>query len=205
MRAEYPDQWNLYLLGLDQLHTTSQDQPFSYYGLAGEFLLRPTSTETDGHNPGIHGKPYQTWLDAPGHSHKIGNSGYCPHSMALFLGWHRPYLALFEVRWHQASRLVARGNILQQELYARIRNIAEFAPADQIERYRWAAYSFRMPYWDWSLGDQSGDVPDFFMTETIAVNTPEGRIIEIWNPLYKYDFKPVPSVGQGAFDGKVCA
>ena len=53
------------------------------------------------------------------------------------------------------------------------------------------------------MGDQSGDVPDFFMTEMITVNAPEGRTVEIWNPLYKYDFKPVPSVGQGAFDGKV--
>ena len=39
MRANYPDQWNLYLLGLDGLHTMSQDQPFSYYGLAGKSLL----------------------------------------------------------------------------------------------------------------------------------------------------------------------
>ncbi|KAF2622028.1 tyrosinase [Macroventuria anomochaeta] len=166
MRANYPDQWNLYLLGLDQLHTTSQKEPNSYYGLAG-----------------IHGKPYQTWLNAPGISYKIGSSGYCPHSMALFLGWHRPYLALFE-----------------QELYARIQRIAEYASADQIERYRWAAYSFRIPYWDWSQGEQSGNVPDFFMTETTVVTTPEGRNIEIWNPLYKYEFKPVPSAG--AFDGK---
>lgn len=85
-------------------------------------------------------------------------------------------------------------------LHARIQRIAENAPADQIERYRWAAASFRIPYWDWSQGGRSGDVPDFFMTETIVVNTPEGRNIEIWNPLYKYDFKPLPSSG---FEGKV--
>lgn len=60
-----------------------------------------------------------------------------------------------------------------------------------------------MPYWDWSQGDASGDVPDFFMTETITVQAPEGRTVELWNPLYKYDFKPVPSVGHGAFGGKV--
>ncbi|KAF9699590.1 hypothetical protein EKO04_002625 [Ascochyta lentis] len=166
MQANYPDQWNLYLLGLDQLHVTEQGDPYSYYGLAG-----------------IHGKPYQVWLDAPGLSHKIGSSGYCPHSMALFLGWHRPYLALFE-----------------QNLHANIQKIAENAPADQLDRYRWAAYSFRMPYWDWAQGEQSGTVPGFFMTPTTVVATPEGRSIEIWNPLYKYEFKPVPSAG--AFSGK---
>lgn len=38
------------------------------------------------------------------------------------------------------------------------------------------------------------------MTETTRVDTPEGRNIEILNPLNKYDFKPVPSQG---FEGKV--
>ncbi|KAF1359583.1 tyrosinase [Lizonia empirigonia] len=166
MQANYPDMWNLYLLGLNQLYTTSQEDPFSYYGLAS-----------------IHGKPYQTSLDAPGLSHKIGTSGYCPHSMALFLGWHRLYLALFE-----------------QELHAHMQRLAESAPADQVDRYRWAANSFRMPYWDWAEGNQSSNVPDFFMTPTVVVPTPKGRNLEIWNPLYKYDFKPVPSAG--AFDGK---
>jgi tyrosinase len=47
-------------------------------------------------NSGIHGRPFQIWGDAPGLEHKLGTSGYCPHSNTLFLGWHRPYLALFE-------------------------------------------------------------------------------------------------------------
>lgn len=37
MQANYPDQWNLYLLALDQMHVADQDDPFSYYGLASEF------------------------------------------------------------------------------------------------------------------------------------------------------------------------
>lgn len=88
----------------------------------------------------------------------------------------------------------------QQALYGHIQHIAEHAPEDQIERYRWAASSFRIPYWDWSGGEQSGEVPEFFMSETIMVDTPEGRKIEIWNPLYRYNFNPVPSEG---FDSKV--
>lgn len=36
MKANYPDQWNLYLLGLDQLHMTDQQDPLSYYGLSGK-------------------------------------------------------------------------------------------------------------------------------------------------------------------------
>jgi hypothetical protein len=52
---------------------------------------------TDVTPPGIHGRPFKTWGDVPGLDHKIGTSGYCPHGNILFLGWHRPYLALYEV------------------------------------------------------------------------------------------------------------
>ena len=84
-------------------------------------------------------------------------------------------------------------------LHDKIQALAEVAPSDQIDRYRAAAHSFRIPYWDWSQGDQSGDVPDFFMTETIMVDAPEGRTVEISNPLRRFHFDPAP---QG-FEGKV--
>jgi tyrosinase len=87
----------------------------------------------------------------------------------------------------------------QQVLYARIQTLATYAPEDQRERYHWAANSFRIPYWDWSLGDGGGGVPNFFVTETTMVATPEGRNIEMWNPLYKYTFKSIPD----GFDDKV--
>ncbi|KAJ4404417.1 hypothetical protein N0V91_005938 [Didymella pomorum] len=118
MQANYPDQWNLYLLALDQMHVGDQEDPLSYYAIA--------------------------------------------------------------------------------ILYGRIQTLATYAPEDQRERYQWAANSFRIPYWDWSLGDGGGGVPDFFVTETTMVDTPEGRRIEIWNPLYKYTFKSIPD----GFDDK---
>lgn len=68
-------------------------------------MVLPVSLPIDSLQPkpnvcceGVHGKPYGTVFNAPGIDHKIGTTGYCPHSMALFLGWHRPYLALFEAR-----------------------------------------------------------------------------------------------------------
>lgn len=48
-------------------------------------------------NTGIHAQPFELWQDAhgvPGAS--IGP--YCPHNSRLFITWHRPYIALFEVR-----------------------------------------------------------------------------------------------------------
>jgi tyrosinase len=98
LKNNFPDQWNLYLLGLGSLQWVPQSDPLSYYGLAsGGYYYRWQITNANVENPGIHGRPFQTWGDVPGLEHKLGTSGYCPHSNTLFLGWHRPYLALFEV------------------------------------------------------------------------------------------------------------
>jgi hypothetical protein len=36
LKDRYPDQWNLYLLGLSSLQWTPQSDPLSYYSLAGK-------------------------------------------------------------------------------------------------------------------------------------------------------------------------
>ncbi|KAF1937431.1 tyrosinase [Clathrospora elynae] len=158
LKNYYPDQWNLYLLALESLHWADQTDPYSFFGLAG-----------------IHGRPYQIWEDAPGIDAKIGTAGYCPHSNGLFLGWHRPYVALFE-----------------QVVQSYMINIANHAPSDRIERYLTAANEFRLPYWDWAQGTSLGPVPDFFMSPTITVTETDDTQTDIYNPLYSYKFKPVP-------------
>jgi len=40
--------------------------------------------------------PFKVWQGADGGRNMTGS--YCPHSNTLFFPWHRPYLALFEVR-----------------------------------------------------------------------------------------------------------
>lgn len=41
--------------------------------------------------------PYKVWSNAKGiPDFQFG--GYCTHSSILFVTWHRPYVALFEVR-----------------------------------------------------------------------------------------------------------
>ena len=56
---------------------------------------------------GIHGLPFQTWPLAwpdgtPNEDIEPATNtafqGFCTHTSVLFLTWHRPYLALFEVR-----------------------------------------------------------------------------------------------------------
>ena len=52
---------------------------------------------------GIHGLPYERWPnqewnnDIPKKPIQPWFGGFCTHSSILFLTWHRPYLALFEV------------------------------------------------------------------------------------------------------------
>ena len=49
---------------------------------------------------GIHGLPYVQWEGAGG-THPVKGSqwgGYCTHGCVLFPTWHRPYVALYEVR-----------------------------------------------------------------------------------------------------------
>ncbi|KAF2133032.1 tyrosinase [Dothidotthia symphoricarpi CBS 119687] len=165
LKDNFPDQWNLYLRGLDSLQRANQNDSLSFYRIAG-----------------VHGRPYKVWENAPGLTHKVGTAGYCPHGNSLFFGWHRPYLALFE-----------------QELYKHIQRIALGAPADQRQRYSAAANSFRIPYWDWGLGDKGGPVPDFFMTPAITIVDMDRITKVIRNPLYSYKFHPLVP---GDFDSK---
>lgn len=107
LKDNFPDQWNLYLLGLDSLQKVDQYDPYSYYSLAGKQTMAPDRLiNTERCCSGIHGRPYKTWGNAPGLEHKIGTEGYCPHSNRLFVGWHRPYLTFFEVSFKDKSNSV---------------------------------------------------------------------------------------------------
>jgi tyrosinase len=66
----------------DAIANTSQDNPFSQFGIGG-----------------IHGLPYVQWEGAGGTQPVQGSDwgGYCTHGSVLFPSWHRPYVALYEV------------------------------------------------------------------------------------------------------------
>lgn len=95
-----PYKWDLFILALSMFQYVSQDDPTSWYQIAGELYCLSSRAWADGADAllplGIHGVPFQPWNDVdavPG----ANMSGYCPHSSVLFPTWHRPYLALFEV------------------------------------------------------------------------------------------------------------
>ncbi|KAF2465062.1 tyrosinase [Lindgomyces ingoldianus] len=155
LQKNFPDQWNVYILGLRSFQMADQTDPVSFYQITG-----------------IHGRPYIPWQKAEGIPGK--KSGYCPHSNTMFLSWHRAYLALYE-----------------QELYKHIQRVSLQFPAFLRGRYTSAADEFRIPYWDWALGDKGGSVPEAFTTPTAKVIGFNGQEQIISNPLHHYEFHPL--------------
>ncbi|KAF4979880.1 hypothetical protein FZEAL_3991 [Fusarium zealandicum] len=81
--------WDLFILSLSMFQSVSQDDPTSWYQIAG-----------------IHGVPFESWNGveaAPG----ANLSGYCMHGSILFPLWHRPYLALFEQELFRMVNVIA--------------------------------------------------------------------------------------------------
>ncbi|KAF4946620.1 hypothetical protein FSARC_14156 [Fusarium sarcochroum] len=81
--------WDLFILSMSMFQDVSQDDPASWYQVAG-----------------IHGVPFEPWNGvepAPGAS----QSGYCTHNSVLFPLWHRPYLTLFEQELYRMANVIA--------------------------------------------------------------------------------------------------
>lgn len=70
----------LFILALRQLQSTNQTDPLSYFQIAG-----------------IHGYPEVPWDGVVGTPDPPW-VGYCTHGAVVFPTWHRPYMALYEVR-----------------------------------------------------------------------------------------------------------
>ncbi|KAJ8061925.1 hypothetical protein OCU04_009712 [Sclerotinia nivalis] len=89
LQRNFPDQWTLYILGLQAFQQLDEKSDLSWYGIAG-----------------IHGRPYRPWGGSQG-DNSPGWQGYCTHSSILFAPWHRPYLALFEQCLYQIIQKIA--------------------------------------------------------------------------------------------------
>ncbi|KAF2269602.1 Di-copper centre-containing protein [Lojkania enalia] len=133
---------------------------------------------------GVHGRPFQSWNNFP--TPLVNNAGFCPHAMTLFGSWHRPYLAVYEQAWYQSVQEV----------------IATF-PSSQQLRWRNAAATLRMPYWDWAVAPPNGEsnIPTLIRDQRVTVTKPSGRVT-IDNPLYSYSFGSSlpPEMGGGPWN-----
>jgi len=68
--------FSLYIQALLRVYDTPEDNLISFYQIAG-----------------LHGFPLVHWNQS-----NTGSGSYCRHQSVLFPTWHRPYVALFEVR-----------------------------------------------------------------------------------------------------------
>jgi tyrosinase len=123
--------------------------------------------------------PFGKWDNVegiPGHEHM----GYCPHGSSIFGPWHRPFLALFE-----------------QILHERAVDVANEYPIGQArDRAMELAARVRLPYWDWAKAPpntEEGVIPHSLREKCLEITFPNGTVAEMVNPLYKYDFHPLPS------------
>ncbi|KXX72895.1 Tyrosinase [Madurella mycetomatis] len=162
LQWNYPDQFNLLILGLKNLEGQDQSKLTSYYQIAG-----------------IHGMPYKPWNGVGSQTNwqtTSGFGGYCTHSSILFLTWHRPYLALYEQSLYNAVQEVAQ----------------QFPEGDLRDRYVAAAKDFRAPYFDWASQPPRGSsaFPSVLSLPSIQIVDIDGRAKLTSNPLHRFDFDP---------------
>ncbi|KAH7401337.1 tyrosinase [Pyrenochaeta sp. MPI-SDFR-AT-0127] len=119
---------------------------------------------------GVHGRPFQSWNNFP--TPLLNQAGFCPHAQTLFGSWHRPYLAIYEQAWYQS-----------------VLEVISTFPSGQQQRWRNAAATLRMPYWDWAQdpGANQPTVPTVIRDQQVTVTKPQGTVT-INNPLYSYSF-----------------
>lgn len=142
---------SLYIQALQAMMDTPESNLTSYFQIAG-----------------IHGRPYIAW-DSVARTSGAPATGYCTHSDALFMSWHRPYLAAYE-----------------QILASHVQIIAKRYNS---ATYQTAADRFRIPYWDWAAPPYQ--MPSWFTDTTIAITTPSGSQT-VSNPLAAYRFRGRP-------------
>jgi tyrosinase len=102
---------------------------------------------------GIHGRPYTSWDGSFGPGGVSYSTGYCAHDSVLFPTWHRPYLALFEQRIHYYAT-----------------DIASKATGPDAAKWKAAALTLRIPYWDWAANP---NIPASVSSQTISIKIPD--------------------------------
>ncbi|KAI9712251.1 MAG: hypothetical protein M1828_001729 [Chrysothrix sp. TS-e1954] len=94
LQQNHPNQWNLYLLGMQDFQKTATSSPSSFFQISG-----------------IHGLPSVAYDGVQANQQALsqGAVGYCPHSSPLFPVWHRAYVALYEQSWYASVLKVANS------------------------------------------------------------------------------------------------
>jgi len=161
LQKNFPDQWNLYLLGLQAFYKLDETSDLSFYGIAG-----------------IHGRPYRKWGNVSGTNNSRWQ-GYCTHTSILFAPWHRPYVALFEQVLYGIVQKLASS--FPDSTRARYQAAAS---TFRVPYWDWAAQPPNGDqYFPLSVGGST--------TASVITPQSNGQIVTIPNPLYSYKFAPL--------------
>ncbi|EPS38121.1 hypothetical protein H072_8149 [Dactylellina haptotyla CBS 200.50] len=145
------------------------------------YLLALTELQKkDEHDPeshfmlaGIHGLPDTTHIK--GTKYKTGS--FCTHKKILFPTWHRLYLSLYEKAIWDIMQTIAQK---YGEKHAKV--------------YQEAAKRWRLPYWDSAkIRDNhiynAVNIPSLVTWPFRYVTQPDGKLKNIKNPLYCYNYQ----------------
>lgn len=158
MKDNFPDQYTLLVLAMEQWKTQPPNIDTGYYGVSS-----------------IHGVPRQDWNKVSQCNGCDGSDGYCPHDSILFPAWHRAYVALFEQEFIKVVKNIANSYPAgsQRDRYNRAANVMRWPYWD------WAA---KPPAGRSALPKIISDYTVF------GVDAPNGRRDITPNPLFRFDF-----------------
>ncbi|KKY16976.1 putative tyrosinase precursor [Diplodia seriata] len=125
---------------------------------------------------GIHGLPNRPWDNVSSKTMFRREIGYCTHGSKLFPTWHRPYVSMME-----------------QTIFDTMGKIAEQFTDP---KYKEAARTFRLPYWDYfqprmrENGRIDFGLPRVLKEENLMVIRPgaKGSPVSMPNPLKSFTF-----------------
>lgn len=107
----------------------------------------------------------------------------------LFLNWHRPYVALFEVSISLGSYNLRCSLITYQQVLApHIQAVVKTYDASEQATYQAKADALRLVYWDWAAVTA---MPPIVLQPTITIITGTGYE-NVTNPFYSYKFQQFP-------------
>ncbi|KAF2445573.1 Di-copper centre-containing protein [Karstenula rhodostoma CBS 690.94] len=146
LEKNHPDQWNVFLLGLQRFQAIDQNDKLSYFQIAG-----------------IHGRPFVPWDGVKGDGYYWSRySGYCTHDSNIFPTWHRPFLALFEevlyLNCREAVSALPEGELKDRYWKA--------LPSLRLPYWDWAAIP----------PEEEGTLPASVQADTVNVTMPNGTV-----------------------------
>ena len=92
--------------------------------------------------------PFESWQNDPTPpAYPNIQAGYCTHRSVLFVPWHRPYLALYEVCWVPGFKVTGYYHVdaVKQIIFAYAEKIAEGFTGPKAREYAEALEQVRLP------------------------------------------------------------